>query len=99
MVQRGRVRWRRAGASRRASFSFISSTLVIGLIRAQWSDGRNWAKPTRFLRVMNVIRPGATDEPTTETLRPLLPGSWPINWTREEPNHGTLAYFIIRYRL
>jgi hypothetical protein len=25
-------------------------------------------------------------------------GLWPMNQTREEPNHGTLAYFIIRYR-
>jgi hypothetical protein len=25
-------------------------------------------------------------------------GPWPINRTREKPNHGTLAYFIIRYR-
>jgi hypothetical protein len=25
-------------------------------------------------------------------------GPWPMNRTREEPNHGTLAYFIIRYR-
>jgi hypothetical protein len=23
-------------------------------------------------------------------------GPWPMNQTREEPNHGTLAYFIIR---
>jgi hypothetical protein len=25
-------------------------------------------------------------------------GPWPMNRTREEPDHGTLAYFIIRYR-
>jgi hypothetical protein len=33
--------------------------------------------------------------------KPYFPkiGPWPMNQTREEPNHGTLAYFIIRYRI